>query len=227
MLRSRAMPINGLASIQLLSHDSTGQVSSNTFHVVDESQSTPPDLGHLQGIANDFHIVIQAAYPGMLPTTSSWDSITVRQVRDNTVTPKEALLEYSRAEGVPGTRSLSANLLPRQACALLQLRSVVASRRFRSHLFMPPAFNQAAVTGDMLTGTGNEYWNAVNNFRAALASGLASATARWSGSTLSNFSVCSFSNAAQLQHVASVALTSAVVIAPDVRWLRSRRRGTT
>jgi len=221
------MPINGLASIQILATDPIGQTTSNTFHVVDESASSPPDLGHLQGIVNDLTTMIGNTWPLMLVTGSTLQSVTARQVRDVTVVPKEDILEYSHAFGTAGGRTVTGNQLPRQVCALMQFRSTVASRRFRSHNFLPPSFSEASVSGDMFVGGSESYWSQCQGWRANLATGLASAATRWSGSTITNYSLCSFSNAAQRLHIPSVALTSALVLSPNVRWLRSRARGTT
>jgi|SRR5215471_431678 len=221
------MPINGLASVNILASDPVGQTTSNTFHVVNESSSDPPDLAHLKGIADDLTTMVTNTWPLMLVVGSSLNSITVRQVRDVTVTPKEDVLEFSKALGNAGARTVTGNQLPRQVCALMQFRSVVASRRFRSHNFLVPCFSEAAVNGDVFAGGSESYWSNINGWKSNLATGLADAPTRWSGTTISQYSLCNFSNKAQSFHLPSVALTSALIISPKVRWLRSRNKGTT
>lgn len=221
------MPINGLALAKFISVDSTGQQAVNTFHIVDETQSSPPDLSHLQGLANDLWSDFHTPYQALLTPGQTLTTCQVSQVRDPTVAPPEPLLEAQAVGNIVGIRTVTGNPSPRPVCALLQFRTPVTSRSFRGHMFLPPALSQASYNGDLFAGGSEAYWQAALTLQALFTNGTATGGTRWGGTTLANYFLCVYSRKIELTHGTSVALVTTVTLSNKVRWLRSRARGTT
>jgi len=220
------MPINGLALIRIHSTLDNGQAVINGLHVVNESEGSPPDLGKLQGIADDFATLAVTPYKAMLVTSATMDQITVTQVPDPKVTPAEVVLGASHPVGGGGTRTAGIGTPgPREACALISLKTAAASRRFRGHNFVPPAQDSAPMFGEVWTGS-VPYTTAINGWVTFLRTGAGPAGPTWTGSTLSSYQLACYSRIAELQSVQSVALVMTVTTDLRIRWLRSRMRGT-
>jgi hypothetical protein len=220
------MPLDGLASVQLLSHDGQGQEISNTFFVSDETASAEPSLAELTGIAADFAALAVTPYKALLHTSNTFDLIKVSQVADPTVTPPEVVMAAVHGVGGAGTRTTSTlPVTPKEMTGLLKLTTPNASRRFRGHLFLPAFLDSQAFANDSLDQS-SVWWTAANAFRLVLDSGRVDATPRWSGATISKYSLVCFSRAAAKLGQASVANVSQTSLSTKVRWLRSRNKGT-
>ena len=151
--------------------------------------------------------------------------LSATQVRDPKITPPEVVLQAQHPLSVSGVRTASTNFSPQPACALINFRTAVASRRFRSWMFLPPAMDSGSLLGDNFQTT-NAYWTSCVTLNSAYTTGTANAATRWTGTTLTNYSLCCYSKRAELLSTDSVALILSTSLSKRVRWLRSRQRGT-
>jgi len=219
------MPINGLAHIAFSGLLPSGQAWVNTFYVVNENETSPPTIAHLQGLADDLAPVFTTPYQGNLVSGASFTLIRATQVRDPKITPAEVVLQAQHPLSVSGVRTASTNFSPQPACALINFRTAVASRRFRSWMFLPPAMDSGSLLGDNFQTT-NAYWTSCVTLNSAYTTGTSIAATRWTGTTLTNYSLCCYSKRAELLSTDSVALILSTSLSKRVRWLRSRQRGT-
>jgi hypothetical protein len=210
-----------IAEIQCLAHTDLGQTISNTYHVSRPSGSAP-DLATLQGLADDWVTYFSATYRATLATQFVWDSIIARQVVDPTSV--DIRLEATHITNLAGTRGSVTHGVPASICALVSMKSPIASRRARAHVFMAPAYNAADLNGDNFLGAAS-YLTNIDAYVAKLATGC-SPVPTWTGSTLSGWYLAQYSRAAALQSLAHAYACTAVVRSAKVRWLRSRERGT-
>jgi len=208
--------------IQVLSHADTGQAISNSFHL-SRAGGSPPSLADLTQLAADWVAYFSTTWRACLSTAFTWDSVIAKQVVDPTTV--DSPLEATNAVNLAGTRAGVTHGGPASICALISIKSPVASRRARAHVFGPPSYNTADLNGDNYATAGS-YWIAMAAYVAKLATGC-SPTATWTGTGLSGWYLAQYSRAAALAGQPHVFASTAVVLQPKVRWLRSRERGTT
>lgn len=213
----------GLASVQLLSTANNGQTVSNTFHVTNLSAGSAPDFAELLLLATQMAAQISTTYRAVLTTDATFNSVICRNIVDPTTT--DVYQEATFAVNAAGTRATTGSHIPTSVCAVLALKTPNASRRFRGHLFLPPANNASAVTGDGLDQT-NAYWTNSLAFAAELAKGTPGGSG-WTGSSLSHYSLVIWSKKAAESSLPSVANVQTLVLRPTARWLRSREHGAT
>lgn len=215
--------VTGAVSCNFVGHVASGQAFSNTFHLWDGTTSgDPPDLPALTTLASDLHTYFSTTYLAMLFTTSTWDSIKCSQISADPKTdpPLEAFLAVNAA----GTRVTGSGTLPDSMCGVMSIKSPIASRRYRGHLMLPPAFNPADVNGDNFA-VSQPYYVAMLALAAKFETGVLP-TPTWTGTELAHYTLSLFSRTALTAAEPAMAFATAVVTQPKIHWLRSRERGT-
>jgi hypothetical protein len=213
----------GLAALNILGHQATGQTISNTVHVFDIGLNNPPDVPTLQGLADEFWTWIAATYLATVHSSSTVDQVTSKQVMDPLI--KQSPLEAAHIVNLPGTHAPAGTQAPNSLCGVLAIKTQLASRRGRGHLFLPPAVASTAFSGDILNQADPYYTNCVA-FATRLQAGCGPSQT-WTGSHLSQWQLCIYSRAAALLAQPSVAQATACVVKPKAYWLRSRSHGGT
>lgn len=216
------MPLlTNLAEVQFLTTMTSGQAVSNTFHISKGAGGSVPTLADLTNLAADIVTYFQTTYQATIATTDTFQSVTVRQVTTDPATDPAAQAQQTVAH--VGTHTLSGSAAPESACAVLRIKTPLASRRSRGHLFLPPGKVAADMAGDVWSA-GSTYITNCNNLAAKFATGCLP-TPTWTGSTLSAWTLCVYSKTAALAAQPYVTLANAAVVDPKVHWLRSRERG--
>jgi hypothetical protein len=213
----------GLAQIQLQSTLASGQAVRNTFAISHAAAGTAPDYTELLQLATDIAGYLGTTYEGVLTPGDTFVQVVARQVNDPT--SPAVLLEAAFPVGTAGTRTISGNASPDEACAVLSLKTPNASRRFRGHLFVPPCKHAADLNGEHWDAA-SAYHTAVEAFRTKLDDGCGP-TPTWTGTSLHNYTLSIFSKVAATAAQPSVASVQTVTTDYRVHWLRSRGRGTT
>lgn len=209
---------NGLARVTFLSKYGNGQAISNTFHIFNATAGAPPDLAELTQLGTDLHTYFATAYEAVLTADDTFVQITVGQVTD----PTSPVVELEAVNTVNHVGSLSSGrTTPRSAAVLFSLRSPVASRRSRGHLFLPGIPSSSSLNGDNWSSSLLTNWNSL---QALFNNGVAP-TPTWTGAALADYYLAIYSKTGALLGEPSVNGVSAVVVSPVVRWLRSRERG--
>lgn len=214
---------NGQIAVQFLGHTASGQTTSNSFHIANAAAGSPPDLTELQNVGAQLLTQFSATYRALGVTTWTWDSIITKQVVDplNPVVYLEAVTNVALA----GTRTIAGHAVPEALCGVVSLKTPNASRRFRGHMFAPPAFNDATLSGNLLD-SGNAYWTNLGLFAAELFKGTPLGSG-WTGAQLSHYELVIYSKTAALAAQPSVANVSGVTVKTKASFLRSRERGGT
>lgn len=214
---------NGLVQVNIRSHEADLQQTSNTFHIFNPSAGAPPDVTELTTLATQLASQLTTVYRAMLVTTATLDDIVCKSVNlpGGSDIPGEATSTINQA----GTRTIAGTAMPKALCALVALRVPAATRRFRGHMFMPPAFNSGSVAGNNLD-TSNAYYTAVVAYAAELAKGTPTG-AGWTGSSLSHYQLVVYSPTQAAAALPYTGLVQAVVVRLHVSFLRSRERGGT
>src|SRR4051794_22140358 len=213
--------INGLAQVTFISHQANGQVSSNTIHISNASPGAPPHVAELTALATQLKAQFDTTYRAMIVTSGTFDQIICKSVKlpGSSDIPGEAAIAANEA----GTRTVAGHAIPQALCGVISLRVPAATRRFRGHIFAPPAFNDAAVSGNALDQT-NAYWSSLNNFALELAKGTPTGVG-WTGSSLSHYQLVVYSPTQAAAGLPNTGLVQAVVLRPIASFLRSRQRG--
>lgn len=210
-----------VVSVNFHSQTDLGQDISNTIHLT-RAGGSAPSLADLTTLATDVTTYFSATYRATMANQFTWLSTTVKQVVDPTTVDNP--LEYVNPVNLAGTRGAITHNSPASLCALIQLKTPVASRRARGHIFLAPSYAQNEMNGDVYNGAAG-YAVGVIAFAAKLATGC-SPTPTWTGTGLSTWYLgCYSKRAAQLGVPHAFACTAAVW-SPQVRFLRSRERGT-
>lgn len=199
----------------------SGQAVSNTFHIADPGAGSPPGFTDLLALADEVNTWLGTEYRQLMSDQCTHDAVIARQVSDplNPV----IVLEATKTVGVAGTRSSTGNHIPEAICAVIAEKTPNASRRFRGHMFAPPAVNQAAVNGDNLATT-DAYWTALAAYIAKLQAGC-QPTVTWTGTHLASYELSIYSKKAASLGQPNVAAVSLVTPRLKAAWLRSRERG--
>lgn len=217
------MPIvPDVAAVQFLGIQADGQASSNTFHV-HKSGAGIPDLPTMLALATDIKAWFDTTYRAMMTTADTWQSIKVSQVIFPTGSGPygEQLLVVNEAGTVSSSKSC-----PESVCGLISLKTNVAKKYARGHLFLPPAWDKADLGAPRVWGTGAVYKTNGIALAAKFAAGCGP-TPTWTGTQLSGWTLAIYSK--QQDKVAGPAVTdcAGAIFSNTVRWLRSRERGTT
>ncbi|HKT09713.1 MAG TPA: hypothetical protein VJR24_17560, partial [Gemmatimonadaceae bacterium] len=161
-------------------------------------------------------------YRAVACTDWTWDWIIAKNVPlPGEVTPAA---KVSVAVNEAGTRSTTGTHIPVGVCACLGLQSATASRRFRGHLLLPPAWTASAVGGDGLNQS-DAYWTNCGAFLTELLKG-ADGGSGWTGAQLSAYRLCIYSRKAASLSLPYVVHVSGGVIRPKASFLRRRERGS-
>jgi hypothetical protein len=161
-------------------------------------------------------------YRAMLPTFYRLDRLVLSQVHDPN-DPGDTILEYVKDISLAGTRTVD-GLTPKELCAVMQLKTAIASRRTRGRFFAPPCSNKADVIGDNFDAT-TAYANAVGTFTNELMKSAASAggshwAGAWDGTDLCIYSRRELQTGGTADEAKEDVLTAVKVW--RVHWLRSR-----
>jgi hypothetical protein len=212
-----------LMSVTFLATGDDDQAIRNTFHVHNATDDIS-DQATLAGTAVDVYDYFKTTYRAMLTDGMTFEGVSVSQVV-NPADPGEYLTQQ-HLEPVAGTRTGGSTTCPQEICAVLSEATPVSSRRFRGHMFLPPARLIAALSGSGFA-TGNAYWTAVSNFRSTFEDGM-TGTATWTGTYLSHAELVCYSQRAATvgSDIVWVGIGS-VSVRNRAHWLRSRGRGTT
>lgn len=210
-----------VVAVNFHSRTDLNQDISNTIHLT-RAGGGPPSLADLTQLANDVITYFSVTYRNTLSNNFSWLSVTTKQIVDPTTV--DSPLEYQAPTNLAGTRGLITHNSPASLCALIQLKTPVASRRARGHIFCAPSYAQNELNGDVYNG-GAGYATGVIAFAAKLATGC-SPTPTWTGTGLSTWFLGCYSKAAALQGQPHAFAATACVWSPTVRFLRSREKGT-
>lgn len=216
------MPILAdLVRVQMLSTLESGQGVANTVHVVRPGHGVPSNT-ELAALAADWQTWFSSAYRLLLNTGATWNSISCFQVPDPTAPTPPG--KYTLNLNLAGTRTAVGTKTPQSACAVMSIQSALATKKYRSHLMLPPALDPAQLNGDIWDTTKAYYLNSVA-LAAKFAAG-SGASPTWTGTTLSNYFMANFSKSAGLAGLPSYAVPNGVLVRTKVAWLRSRERGT-
>lgn len=208
--------------VQLQATLASGQAVRNTVHLSHAAAGTAPDYTELLQLATDFAAYFGTTYEGILATTDTFVQVLAKQVNDPT--SPAVLIEAAYPVNAAGTRALSGSASPDEACAVLSLKTPNASRRFRGHLFVPPAKKSGDLNSEHWDAASG-YHTAIEAFRVKLQTGCGP-TPTWTGTSLHNYTLSIFSKVAAAAGLASVASVQTVTCDYRVHWLRSRGRGT-
>lgn len=160
-------PIGNTLLLQFQSHLPDIAVVRNSFHVRRNETAGDVDEAFLVSLLNaDGTDNLVDAYRAMLTSNMEFDGVFVRQVQDP-LNPSDPKLEHYRPIGLPGLRTPGSPGSPMEACAIASLHSDTASRRFRGHVFLPPAIDSSQLGGSHWTLTGS-YSVAIATFLAEL-----------------------------------------------------------
>lgn len=213
---------NGLAVVRLVSQLATGQAIVNSFHISKPALGSPPTYDQLFQLATDIQAYLSPTYRPLLLTDSTFQKVEVEQVIDPNApaVPLKAVYNLNAA----GTRTTSNPRTPQSLCAVLSFGTPNASRRFRGHLFLPPALDNGQVNGDSFTSGGTYIVNC-NGFAAAIGGGRAPSPT-WTGTELASWFLALYSRKADQLALAPVANVQSVNVRLQAHWLRSRERGS-
>lgn len=214
---------NGLAKVQIHSQLASGQACLNTLYLSRVGSGSPPSLTDLTNLITDLDTWLGTQYRAVLTTADTLVEYRAYQVADptNPSPPLETVLP----KNVVGTRTVSSDPSPQSLCTIISLKTPNASRRFRGHMFLPPAKDASALLNDGYKGS-QAYWVAVSALNVKYQAGCG-VSPTWTGSTLSSWTLSVYSNTAALQSAPSVAICSTTAInSARANWLRSRERGT-
>jgi len=221
-----SVPLNGLIRVNLIGTALSNQQVANTFYVGELSSNSAPSYDKLQGVAEDLYTWLGTQYRATIHDATTFNRIECHQVADPTVVPPELTLKYVKTVDLPGTRAQSGSTITaQQECALLAFATGIASRKFRGHNFLPPALDIAALNGANWSST-STYWLSCVQYKARIEAGIEGASSRWTGPELGNWVLVQYSRKARLDGQAWVQTTQAVTLSPEIRWLRSRSKGT-
>ncbi len=209
-----------VAKVNILSTLPTGQAVSNTFYVHNPGLGIP-GLTEITNLATDIDTYFTTTYRAMLTSLATMVAIRTYSVPDPTT--KEPYLEYVLQKNLAGTGAFTQSG-PDSACAVAALQTSVAAKYARGHLFLPPQLLSTMDNNGRNWNQSSGSWAAWLAFVAKMATGCG-ASPTWTGSTLSQYTLCIFSK--QQNKVVGAAVTdcSTVTLRPEVRWLRSRERG--
>lgn len=217
-----ANALNGAARVNFLSIAANGQAISNSFHLWDSGAGSSPDYAELAGLATDIQTYLAAAYEDTLTTGDTLSKITCYQVADPSA--PEPVLEAAVFPNHVGTLSPSPRTTPMSVAGCIQLKTPVASKRYRGHMLIAGAPANSDLSANKFA-TGSAWWPKAVAWAAKLATGCAP-TPSWTGSHLSTYELSIYSKVAQLAGDPGFAPCTAVIVDPLVHWLRSRERGS-
>lgn len=208
-----------IASVTFLSKLSTGQVCSNTFHIA-KTLGAAPDLATLTALSSDLQTYFDTTYRLMLTTSDTWLSVAVRQVPD----PRSpgGQLEYVRTVNLAGTYAFTRNM-PESACGVLSIKTPVATRRARGHMFAPSMIDRGNIANRLIAGSDATHLTAL---AARFANGTSTSGPAWTGTTLSSWILGVYSKTDALAANPYFYGANAVTCDLTSHWLRSRERGT-
>ncbi len=214
-------PLADLVKVNLLASLSTGQACSNTFYIHKAGLGIP-GLSELTSLATEIDTYFNATYRAMLTTADTYVAVRTYQAVDPTAKGPylEAVLPKNSAGTVAFTRDC-----PESTCGIMAIQSSVAKRYARGRLFLPSNWQAADMNnGRKFNLTSTYYLNGVA-LAARFATG-AGPSPTWTGAHLAGYTLCIFSG--QQDKVVGPAITdaSAVIMRPEVHWLRRRERGT-
>lgn len=217
-------PLDGLASVTMLSTLPSGQGCANTVHIAQETAGTPPSPAVLAQLAADWLAYFETTYRAILTTDSTFDSIKVAQVPDPTIA-HDAYADFLLPVAVAGTRTPGTEKAPEQACMCVSLKTNSGQRSYRGHLLLPSCISVGDLDGQDYDQT-QPYYVAGAAFATKLQTGVGPAPT-WTGTDLPNYSLSIYSRTLQTRAMPSVTGVVTVVPRTAVHWLRSRARGTT
>jgi len=218
-----AAPLSDIVRVQFKSLVSPiSQTCLNTFHI-GKAGSGIPSLATMTALATELQTAFTSTYRGMLRTADSWQSIIVSQIADPLDPDPE--VRFEKTVNLAGTRTNPATTVPDAICAVASLRSPLASRRYRGHLFLPPSLDQASIAGQAFL-TSNAYFLAAQALVATFATGVGPSQT-WAGTNLSTWQLVLYSKRDRLDTGTYQTAVSAVTLSSTIHWLRSRQRGTT
>src|SRR5215470_5261430 len=128
----------------------------------------------------------------ILTTSDTVDSITCKRVGDPQLAPapvSEHVKTLGSAGTVTGTRDA-----PTELGIVIQLKTALAGRRSRGHMFLPPVIAHADISGEGFA-SGSGYVTVCNAFSTELAKLVAGASGHPSSGVLTNQNLCIFSKA--------------------------------
>jgi hypothetical protein len=188
----------------------------NTLHYVAEGVVGEVDVASAQEVGDKVRDALSAAFRAFLPTSWTFDGVYVSEVVDPGDPSAVGSSAYSSAMAA-GTRVGTPNA-PLEMCGLISLRTSLAGRSFRGHLFAPPI---TSVTSDVSNETlQTAYVTLLNNYATAL------------GTNLATGGLIHWSNIEQIVYSRTraergldpfYAKVTARVPSTRVRWLRSRK----
>jgi hypothetical protein len=213
--------VEDVARVNYLAILPTGQAVSNSFHVHSPGLGEP-DIGFLADLAGDVDAYFTTTYRAMFTATA-----TVKAVRTFSVPvagTKDPYLEYVFNINLVGTNG-NTQTGPDSLCAVAAVQTPVAKRFARGHIFLPPQTLATMDNNGKLWNQSAGSWASWAAFVAKLATGCAPSPT-WTGSALSASRLAIYSKVQDKVVGDLVTEATAVTLRPEVRWLRSRERGS-
>lgn len=197
------------ARIALEAHDAgTGALVVNVLHAEVDTLTSPPNWNSI------------AADVGTWLAQEWFNLLSQHKIFDQIVVTDENYPGSTHGQGVHTAGSSGARIVPDQEldaalCEVVSLKTAVAKRYARGHVFLPPAETVTALGGIGLWSQTNAYWLAAQAFAAKFLAGFTAGSTSYTPEVFSRHLVATgvtpFTNK----------VTSAPLSAKQ-HWLRSR-----
>lgn len=120
------MPVGDILQVRI--ETTVGVQSSENIRHYRVSSVTAPEATHLQ-IAVALNTIINPLYKAILSSSATYRGVAVRRVSPLPLT-SEAMDAFGS-----GTGSVTGDLLPKQTCGVITLRTALAGRRYRGRFY--------------------------------------------------------------------------------------------
>ena len=144
-------------------NNSTGLLITNVLHFEVDTLTSPPNW---QSIAADISAWLAAPWRAMIATLDTLLQIVVTDENYPGSTHGQGVAQVNTV----GTRTVADTNLSPAICEVLSFKTAVAKRYGRGHMFCPPAWSTATLSGGFFA-TGNAYHTNNQAFAATLAAG--------------------------------------------------------
>lgn len=153
------------ARVALESHDlGMGALTVNVLHLEVDTLTSPPNW---QSIADDIGAWLAVPYQNLLSQADQFDQIVVTDENY----PGSTFGQGVHPVALNGTRTTGDGKLGRGLCALVSLKTAVAKRYARGHMFAPPAWDSTSLSAGGTIALSSAYHVTLEAFRAAWAAG--------------------------------------------------------
>jgi hypothetical protein len=203
-------------------HRASGVEFANTFGLYCHDSTDPVTAGVLLDFLQSAYIDgLITDYKGLLSDTCTLDSLVARRCFDPQ-DPTDPAPEASRTVDEEGLRSSDGDS-PLPMCILMSGHTDTASRRARSHKFLPPALDSAALISHDEWNLGADYYLAANGVRENLQQLLYTAGGEHAGGAAGDFDLATYSLKSRQEDLDNYLFRwTSISLKHEPHWLRSR-----